>query len=341
MALQPDILASTLRILRDKYVDNTFKSIPLIENMQNLGLVEKVDGGSKINHPVVLTDHSTITQLSSGYESVNLAVKDPLRTAEHNWCDFVAPIVLTKKEELSNKGERAKVRILEARLKQTMGMVKREIEKQLIRGNSTILTELETLNGTSVAAGTGWFEGEVFGSGTNTVGGIAKASFPTSWQNQSQTGTFAANRLQKMQDLIIDTQQFAPEGDVDLILASPNSYGAYKDLLQQQERYVSMTEQRNMAGRLGLEFNGAAMFIEPNLGFSGRIDRAAATDKAISMYFLNSQLFSVYFDQDAHFEISPMDKVSGYVAMACEMLVRMQICSSNLSGHGILTDAET
>ena len=112
MALQPDILASTLRILRDKYVDSTFKSIPLVENMQNLGLIEKVDGGSKINHPVVLTDHSTITQLSSGYESVNLAVKDPLRTAEHNWCDFVAPIVLTKKEELSNKGERAKTSLI-------------------------------------------------------------------------------------------------------------------------------------------------------------------------------------------------------------------------------------
>ncbi|MCP4729719.1 MAG: hypothetical protein GY872_06545, partial [Roseibacillus sp.] len=116
---------------------------------------------------------------------------------------------------------------------------------------------------------------------------------------------------------------------------------AYKDLLQQQERYVSMTEQRNMAGRLGLEFNGAAMFIEPNLGFTGTIARGSSTTAPISMYFLNSQLFSCYFDKDAHFEISPMDKVSGYVAMACEMLVRMQICSSNLSGHGILTDAET
>lgn len=333
MALQPDILASTLRILRDKYVDSTFKSIPLVENMQNLGLIEQVDGGSKINHPVVLTDHSTITQLSSGYESVNLSVKDPLRTAEHNWCDFVAPIVLTKKEELSNKGERAKVRILEARLKQTMGMVKREVEKQLIRGNSSILTELETLNGVDYS--TGWFEANTFGDGTqnNVVGGIDKTAFPTSWNNQFQTGQFGANRLKKMQALIIDTQQYAPEGDVDLILASPNSYAAYKDYLQQQERYVSMTEQRSMSGRLGLEFNGAAMFIEPNLGFT-------AGGAPVSMYFINSKLFSIYFDKDAYFEVSPMDKVSGYVAMACEMLCRMQICSSNLSGHGILTDAE-
>ena len=334
MAIQPDILASTLRILRDKYVDSTFKSIPLVENMQNLGLIEQVDGGSKINHPVVLTDHSSITQLSSGYESVNLAVKDPLRTAEHNWCDFVAPIVLTRKEELTNKGERAKVRILEARLKQTMGMVKREIEKQLIAGSSSVLTELETLNG--IGSNTGWFEETPFGTGaqTNTVGGIAKADFPTSWNNQVQDGSFASNGLKKMQQLIIDVQQFAPEGDVDLILASPISYGLYKDQLQQLERYVSATEQRNMSGRLGLEFNGARMYVEPNLSVSSGGD-------ALSMYFLNSQLFSIYFDKDAYFEVSPMEKVSGYLAMACEVMCRMQICSSNLSGHGILVNAET
>jgi len=334
MAIQPDILASTLRILRDKYVDNTFKSIPLVENMQNLGLIEQVDGGSKINHPVVLTDHSSLTQLSSGYESVNLAVKDPLRTAEHNWCDFVAPIVLTRKEELTNKGERAKVRILEARLKQTMGMVKREIEKQLIAGSSSVLTELESLNG--IGTNTGWFEEGDFGAGTqnNIVGGIAKADFPTSWNNQVQDGSFAANGLKKMQQLIIDVQQYAPEGDVDLILASPISYGLYKDQLQQLERYVSATEQRNMSGRLGLEFNGARMYVEPNLSVS-------SGGNALSMYFLNSQLFSIYFDKDAYFEVSPMEKVSGYLAMACEVMCRMQICSSNLSGHGILVNAET
>jgi len=334
MALQPDILASTLRILRDKYVDNTFRAIPLMENLSTLGLIEMVDGGSKVDHPVILTDHSSITQLSSGYESLNLAVKDPLRTASHDWCDFVAPIVLTKKEELTNKGERAQIRILEARLKQVMGMVKREVEKQLIAGTSSKLTELETLNG--IGANTGWFEELAFGSQTNTVGGIDKAAFPVSWQNQVEdvAGNFATNGIKRMQQLIIDVQQYAPEGDVDLILASPISYGLYKDQLQAQERYVSATEQRNMAGRLGLEFNGAPMYVEPNL---------PVTDggNTLSMYFLNSNLFSVYFDKDANFEISPMENVSGFMAQACEILVRMQICSSNLSGHGILVNAET
>lgn len=339
--VQHDILASTLRILRDKEVDNTFRIIPLVDAVNTLGNVEDVDGGSYIDSPVILTDHSTITQLTTGYEAVSLAVKDPLRTATYSWCDATAPVVITRKEELSNKGERAIIRIAEARLKQTMGMFKREIEKQLIRGNSTILTDLQTLNGLDGAAGndTGWFEGGAllpFGSQGNTVGGISKAAFPTSWQNQQQTGTFTGNGLQKMQQLLIDCQMYAPEGDVDLILASPISYGLYKDQLQNQERYVSMTEVRNMAGRLALEFNGASMFIEPNLGFTG----GSGANK-MSMYFLNSRLFQIYFDRDAKFELGDMESISGYAARSSQIAVRMQICSSNLSGHGILVNAET
>jgi hypothetical protein len=332
--VQADILASTLRILRDKEVDNTFKIIPLLDAIERGGNVEDVDGGSYIDSPVILTDHSTITQLSSGYEAVSLAVKDPMRTASYSWCDATAPVVITRKEELSNKGERAIVRIAEARLKQTMGMFKREIEKQIIAGDSAILTDLQSLNGLDAA--TGWFEEAAFGSQANTVGGIAKSSFTTSWQNQVQDGSFSANGLKKMQSLLIDCQQFAPEGDVDLILASPTSYGLYKDELQQLERYVSATEERNMAGRLALQFNGAAMYIEPNLGFTG-----SGGSNKMSMYFLNTRLFNVYFDRDAKFELGDMESISGYAAMSAQIAVRMQICTSNLSGHGILINAET
>jgi hypothetical protein len=91
-----------------------------------------------------------------------------------------------------------------------------------------------------------------------------------------------------------------------------------------------------MAGRLALQFNGAAMYIEPNLGFTG----SGGTNK-MSMYFLNSKLFTVYFDQDAFFELGDMEHISGYAAMAANIMVRTQLATSNLSGHGILINAET
>ena len=337
MAISYDILASTLRILRDREVDNTFKAIPLLTAVEKMGNVEQVDGGQKVDHPVILTEHSSITQLATGYESVNLAVKDPLRTASFEWCDFVAPVVLTKKEELSNKGERAVIRIAEARLKSVMGMLQREWCKQVVRGNSGILTELNTFNGNDY--GTGFFESAAFGAQTNTVGGIAKGSFTSSWQNQvadvsPAAETFATNGLKAMSNLMIQTQLYAPEGDVDIILASPTSFELFRNELTQLERYSSVEQMRDTVGRLGLLYNGAMMYVEPNLGFT-------AAGQIYSMYFLNSKLFTTYFDKDAYFEVGDMERISGYAAMASNILVRTQLATSNLSGHGLLLNAES
>ncbi len=71
MPIQADILSSTLRILRDREVDQTFRTIPLLDAVKAKGNVEIIDGGQKVDHPVILSEHSNITQLSSGYESIH------------------------------------------------------------------------------------------------------------------------------------------------------------------------------------------------------------------------------------------------------------------------------
>lgn len=359
MAIQPDILASTLRILRDREVDNTFRAIPLLDAVQRAGNVEQVSGGQKVDCPTILTEHSNITQLSTGYEAVNLAVRDPLQTATYNWCDFVAPIVLTEKEQLSNKGDRAIIRIAEARLKSVMGMLQREYCKQVTAGTSTVLTELESLNGSTSAAGraSGWFDSLAFGAQTASVGGIAKSAYTTSWQNQFMdvatqiSGTAGAaynpsgtDLFRGMTQMMIQSQIYSPEGELDIILASPNSYELYKNSLFTQERYTSMTEERNMAGKLGLLFNGAMIYIDPNLPITSvNYNDAAAgaqTGGKVSMYFLNSKLFNVYFDRDAYFELGDYERISGYAAMAANIMVRTQLTTANLSGHGMLINGE-
>ena len=370
MPIQPDILASTLRILKDREVDNTFKNIPLLDAIRSHGAVIESDGGSKVNCPAIMTEHSMITQLSSGYESVNLAVKDPLRQTEYNWCDFVAPVVITEKEQLSNKGDRAVINIAEARLKSVMGMLQREFCKQIVEGSSTVLTELETL---SPKVSGGWFSLRPFGNGTGLVGGLNKATYTTTFQNQyvdcpsafpSMSSDQAGRLFRSMSKLYIDTQVYAPEGEVDIILMSPRCYELYKNSLFAQERYTSIQEQRDMAGKLGLMFNGAKVFVEPNLGYtfdntaystgqaqkmdgnsivfgsgSGEYQTDGANVGTVDAMFLNSKLLSLYFDKDAYFEMSEFERISGYAAMAANIMTRTQLATANLSGHGILVNA--
>lgn len=369
MPIQPDILASTLRILKDREVDNTFKNIPILDAIRSHGSVIESDGGSKVNCPAIMTEHSMITQLSSGYESINLAVKDPLRQTEYNWCDFAAPVVITEKEQLSNKGDRAVINIAEARLKSVMGMLQREFCKQIVGGDSSVLTELETL---SPKVTGGWFSLRPFGNQTGSVGGLDKATYTTTFQNQYLDCPSAfpgvtdqATRLfRSMSKLYIDTQVYAPEGEVDIILMSPRCYELYKNSLFNQERYTSLQEQRDMAGKLGLMFNGAKVYVEPNLGYTidatayptgsqqdqngsaivyggaaGQYQTDTANNGTVDAIFLNSKLMSLYFDKDAYFEMSEFERISGYAAMAAHIMTRTQLATANLSGHGILVNA--
>lgn len=338
MAIQNDILSSTARARSKKALDNLFQTVPLLDHIKKAGGVEIINGGQRITRAAILAEHSNITQLSTGYEAVSSSVADVLRSPEFEFCDFVAPIVITKKEELSNRGENAVISIADSRMKSVLGMLKREWELQTIRGTSTTLTELQSLNGVNTA--TGWLEEGAFGTGqANTVGGLSKTTYASSnWNNQSfdvsngGVSDFSNNGLNGMAELMLQTQIYAPEGSVDLILASPTSYRLYKNTLQANERYMPKETVLD-AGRLALAYNGALMYVENNLGHAVGADTP-------SMYFLNTKSMKVVFDSEANFEMTDFEHKSGFAAREAHMFVRTQLVADHLASLGLLYDAE-
>ena len=349
MAISNDVLSSTLRILLDEEVDQLFQATPLLSMMRAKGGIETYDGGQKLDVPLILEEHSSITQLDSGYEPVNLAVKDSLRTASFNWCDFVAPIVLTRSEELSNKGERAIVGILEARLKSVMGALQREVEKQVVCNSSSILTNLNTFNGLSdggthstyAATGgsdTGFFENNTVASGAqqNSIGGLSKATF-SRLNNQYITSSALANQIDDMTDLYIQCQINSPNGKgPDLIICSAGYFSNYKSEIQaNNERYIDDTQLD--AGRLSLMFNGAALHVDPFLGKAQQGDGTATTGDQVGAYFLNTEYMKIAFDSAAQFEMEDFEHVSGYASRSANIYTRMQVYFSHMASQGLHT----
>ncbi len=327
--LSNDILSSTLRELIKDEVDQLFKTTPLLDHMNRSGGVRIVDGGQKVDQPLILSEHSSITQLSSGYEATNLAVKDVLRNASFDFADYVAPVVITRKEELSNSGPRAIVDIAEARLKSVMGMFKREWEKQAIAGSSTIMTEMLSLNG-NIA--TGFLEPVAAASQNNVVGGLSKTTF-TDLQNQyvNAGAGFAGNATGFLTDLFLGAQQRTPDTTPDLILASEACYKLYKLDLFAKERYISETTLDS--GKLALAFHGAMMFVDPNLPVN-----AGATQ--ISAYVLNTKHIKVIFDSRANFTLGDFEKLSGYTSRSADVMLRTQLCFDHLLSSGVLANSE-
>ena len=345
MAISNDLLSSTLYSIRDGEVDELFQKVAFLDNAKRFGGIEYEDGGIKIQRPLSIAEHSQITNLPTGYEAVNLAVKDVLQPAIYEWADFTAPIVITKKEELENKGEKAIVKIVEARMRSVMGMLRRELNKQLLRGNSTVLTTVNTLNG-DVAGG--FLEAETKtrqGTHGNSVGGISKQTYPVNgWLNQVADiqADFGNNGILGMQQMAIQANTVTHMGEIQCVLLSEAAMANYRRALFQQERYINETTLDG--GRMQLAFGGAVVEQDLELGFdyvSASLNGGAGKTAPLSGYFLNFDGVKLCMHKDADFAVSPFEHISGTTARAAQLYVKMQLIADHLGSCGVLFDADT
>jgi len=331
MAISNDLLSSTLYSIRDGEVDELYKKVAFLDGVKKAGGVEVEKGGIKIQRPLSIQEHSTITQLATGYEPVSLAVNDVLRPAVYDWSDFVAPIVITKKEEMENSGEYAIVKILEARMKSVMGMLRREANKQILRGNSTVLSSLNTLNG-STLAGNGFLEPRApspAGTQQNVVGGISKVTFPVpGWLNQFSNGAVTPDFMTNLYNLYIDGNSVAPMGDVSHVIMSNKTLARYRKELFDIQRFIDTKTLDG--GRMGLAFNGALAEQDPEMGFG-----TGVVGETLDVYMLNYQGIKLVFHSEGDFSVSPFEHISGTTARSANLYVKCQLVADFLGGQGV------
>jgi len=338
MPISNELLSSTLFSIRDGEVDELFQRVPFLDFAKRLGGIEYEDGGIKIQRPLAVSNHSTITQLATGYEPVSLAVQDVMQPALYEWSDFVAPIVITKKEELENSGEKAVVKIVEARMRNVMGLLRREINRQLVAGDSAVLTSLGTLNG--VATATGFLEqGAPTAAGqTNVVGGLARSLVPDG--NGLFNRIFNANNLfgtdgiRGMHQIAAETSARAPMGDVKLVLASEAGYANYRRALFLQERYVD--EKQLNAGFMSLAFGNAAVVQDVFMP----LNTATGANLQCTMYFINFDGIKLVMHSDGDLAVSPFEYIPGTTARSAQIYWKGQLIADNLASCALLFNGE-
>lgn len=340
MAISNELLSSTLFSIRDGEVDELFQKVPFLDFAKKLGGIEKEDGGIKIQRPMSVSAHSSITQLATGYEPVSLAVSDIMQPALYEWCDFAAPIVISQKEEMENKGEKAIVKIIEARMRNVMGILRRECNKQLVAGNSTVLTALNTLNGVAAANVTGFLEEgtPVAANQTNLVGGLARSLVPDGYGLFNRvfngTATFGTTGLRGMQQIASETSARAPMGETKLVLASESGFANYRRFLQDQVMYI---DQKTLnGGAMSLAFGNAAVVQDifmPDATVNG-------ANLAATFYFINFDSVKLVMHSEGDFAVSKFEHISGTTARAAQIYWKGQLIADNLSGLGLLYNGE-
>ena len=335
MAITNDLLSSTLYSIRDGEVDELFKKVPFLDDAKKHGGIEYEDGGIKIQRPLSVAEHSTISQMTTGYEPVSLAVADVLKPAIYNWSDFVAPIVISKKEELENSGEKAVVKIVEARMRSVMSLLRRELNKQIIGGASTTLTTMNTLNGFT-AGSEKFLEPRVPGATqTSVVGGLAKNTLNVpGFYNQfaSAAGAFGTNGLGAMHNIYTAANVVTPMGEINSIIASTAAFANYKRSLFQNERYID--EKTLDGGRMALAYAGAVVSADSDMPTNG------GGANVFSMYFINFDGIKMVIHKDGDFAVSPFEYVSGTTARAATVYFKGQLIADHLGSCGVLTNGD-
>jgi len=335
MAITNDLLSSTLYSIRDGEVDELFKKVPFLDDAKKHGGIEYEDGGIKIQRPLSVAEHSTISQMVTGYEPVSLAVADVLKPAIYDWCDFVAPIVISKKEELENSGEKAVVKIVEARMRSVMSLLRRELNKQILAGTSTTLTNMNTLNG-STAGVNKFLEPRVPGATqTSTVGGLQKSVLNVpGFFNQFQTaaGAFGTGGLGAMHNIYTSANVVTPMGEINSIIASTAAFANYKRSLFLNERYID--EKTLDGGRMSLAYAGAVVSADSDMPLNG------GGGNVYSMYFLNFDGLKMVIHKDGDFAVSPFEYVSGTTARAATVYFKGQLIADHLGSQGVLINGD-
>tara|TARA_R100001463_G_scaffold82651_3_gene137290 strand:- start:6626 stop:7651 length:1026 start_codon:yes stop_codon:yes gene_type:complete len=339
MAISNELLSSTLFSIRDGEVDELFQKVAFLDHCKRAGGIETEDGGIKIQRPLAVAEHSSITAFPTGYEPLSLAVNDVMEPAIYSWADFGAPIVITKKEELENQSEKAIVKIVEARMRSVMGMLRREINTQILAGNSSVLGDLNSLNGVPAAYTTGILEqgAPAPATQTNTIGGIQKSVVDVQgWYNRqfNAAGAFGTNGMRGMHQMWTETNSRSPMGEIDCVLMSEAGFANYKRALFAQERYID--EKSLDGGRMALMFAGAP--VEADLAMPDASVNGAGN--AATAYFLNFDGIKLISHPDADFAVSDFENISGTTARAATLYWKGQLIADHIGSQALLFNGE-
>ena len=343
-----DILSTTIYEIKDEVAEGLFETTPFLSVAKKLGKIKSFNGGYKLVVPVETKEHSLVTVLDSGWEALDLSVQDFTDQAEYDWTRIAIPVLISGREEAENSGDRAIIDLAEARFKNAMSALMRQINKQIVQ-NDSAFTAMGTLNGNTASDGgtgaggvsTGFLEALApeadGGTPANSMGGLSRTGV-RGLQNQFLDGAGSFS-ISEMFELETKASTLMPAGGdggrFHLTLASPSSYTAYRNALFNQERYVDANT-LDASGITALQFSSGVIMPERNMVKSG-----AAGNEINSMMMLNLDGIQLYTHQGADFDFTGFENISGYDGRYGRILFMGGLTANQLGSSALYTDAES
>lgn len=255
-----------------KMVDNIFDSNATLKWMMKK-CKDIEDGGTSIIQPLLYATNAA-EGWYSGAETLNITDNEQFTGAEYNWKQHHVPIVVTRRDELKNSGDSAKLKFVANKV-QAAEKTARDAFGTAIYNSGIDADAIAGLRQICAVA--------------NTVGGISQTDYAW-WQAQvdSTTTTLTITALQTLFNLCsIDNDT------PDLIPCTRANYNRYYNLLQPQQRFTD--SEMAKGGFSSLMFNGVPVITDAKVPTNG-------------IFMLNSKYLRLVFHKEENFRFEPFAK---------------------------------
>lgn len=301
MALTYDqISAITEKKFIPKMVDNIFNMNAVLKKMK--AKEKPQSGGDKVIVPLEYAQTSA-SDWYQGAETVDTTDNEVITSAEFEWKQLYANISITRRDELRNSGDAAKVNFVMSKVSNAEKTIRDKLNTALFNDGSNS----KQIQGLRLAINT-----------TGTYGGIAHASY--SWWNGQVDSSTTTLTLSAMQGLYGDCGEGTEYPD--LLIGDQDMYDRYWNLLQPQQRFAS--EDMAKGGFKSLLFNGQPFVVD-------------AGSPAGYLFMLNMAYFDLYPHKDENFRFEKFIKPINQNIKTAKVYWMGVAASSNNRRHGAFT----
>ena len=337
LTISDQLLSTTAFNLHDEIVDALDINRPFVKNVDKIGKTE-VTGGERMIVSWRTNHHSQTTQLTTGYEPINLTVQPVGTPGWEQWCDAIRPIVISGREERLNRGDAELVSILESRLQDTEAGFRAEFEEQALFGGVAALSDMISLNGTSGSGTiTGMLEDAAVGAQTNDVHHVDRATHQNAPGLQNQyIDALGSDFVEALYTIILRINRLkGVAGTTTTSIRGYQSVPAAQGLkaeLFTQERFLN--EKELDGGKLVKYFSGMPLEVTdlPTVATAGPLPA--------SYYFVDHAQIQWTGQSGFYFKLSEFQSQPGYDVRAAYLHLMGQFIGRYFGTSALVTNCE-
>lgn len=310
------VISTAFNNMHGEIVDNIFAQVPLFEYLRARDHVMLLDGGERINVPVMHATNSTAKSYS-GYDILDTTPQEGIGNVEYLWRQYSVSVAINGREQKQVRGRFAIANLLDAkRMQAEMSIADKLNTDAFAAQTGDNLDGLQTLIADSPSTG--------------TVGGINRAT-NSWWRNQQTSGASSSsafdNLLSSMRSIYnscnIVSKRFGPP---DIFVTDQLTFEGYEGLVDSQRQYGN--ERLLDLGFVNLAFKTAGVIF----------DGDAPTTR---MYALNTNTLKLAMHNDAQLTPTEFVKPSDQDAIVAQILFMGNLITMNAATNGVITGIES